>query len=51
MITFYFLQLYIFLFFVYSVVGTMLGNIMSGDPSSIQSPSNLNEQLNFLIQI
>ena len=28
----------------------MLGNIMSGDPSSIQSPSNLNEQLNFLIQ-
>ena len=31
-------------------IGTMLGNIMSGDPSSIQSPSNLNEQLNFLIQ-
>tara|TARA_A100001011_G_scaffold398005_1_gene500856 strand:- start:18272 stop:20029 length:1758 start_codon:yes stop_codon:yes gene_type:complete len=32
------------------LIGTMLGNIMSGDPSSIQSPSNLNEQLNFLIQ-
>ena len=29
------------------LIGTMLGNIMSGDPSSIQSPSNLNEQLNF----
>ena len=32
------------------LIGTMLGNIMSGDSSSIQSPSNLNEQLNFLIQ-
>jgi len=32
------------------LIGTMLGNIMSGDPSSIQSPTNLNEQLNFLIQ-
>ncbi len=32
------------------LIGTMLANIMSGDPSSIQSPSNLNEQLNFLIQ-
>ena len=32
------------------LIGTMLGNIMSGKSSAIQNPSNLNEKLNFIVQ-
>ena len=32
------------------LIGTMLGNIMSGESFVIQNPSNLNEKLNFIVQ-
>ena len=32
------------------LIGTMLGNIMSGESTDIQNPSNLNEKLNFIVQ-
>ncbi len=32
------------------LIGTMLGNIMSGESYVTQNPSNLNEKLNFIVQ-
>ena len=32
------------------LIGTMLGNIMSGESFVTQNPSNLNEKLNFIVQ-
>ena len=32
------------------LIGTMLGNIMSGESTTIQNPTSLNEHLNYLVQ-